>query len=437
MIVMLSVASLSIVAVQHQVLTAGVDETLRQRADNLEPIDGTTDELPTEGDPEDGFAQILSPTGLLIASTSNVAGAPAFAPRAGSVTGQSVTTSQVPALDGARFRILLRPVDIDGNPGVLVIAKNLDDVTDSVHTLGKILAVVAPILVAMLALLAWWLTGRTLRPVDALRIEVEDIDGSALHRRVPVPGTNDEIADLARTMNDMLERVEQATARQQQFVDDASHELRTPLTRMVTDLEVAIAHPKQEAEHETLGRVLESSLELRKILADLLYLAGISPDRARPHAEVDLDDLALRSAKDLRSRKTVGVDTTGVSAARVLGDSPSLERAMRNLLDNAARHAANAVRISTGSAGGLAWVIVEDDGAGVADQDRQRIFERFIRLDEARSRDDGGTGLGLAIVMEIAVRHHGTVAVDEATIGGARFTMTMPSALEGEPIQPG
>jgi signal transduction histidine kinase len=228
-------------------------------------------------------------------------------------------------------------------------------------------------------------------------------------------------------MNSMLGRVESASARQQQFVDDASHELRTPLTRMVTDLDLAIAHPDDEPALTTLRRLHEHATDLRQLLHDLLYVARISQDRVAAHNEVDLDDIAIRAARELRARSMLTVDTTGVAAARVLGDGRELDRAIRNLLDNAGRHARTLVAISTSTGDGFCHVVIDDDGTGVPRADRDRIFERFTRLDEARSRTDGGAGLGLAIVSDIATRHRGQVTVDDAPTGGARFILAIPT----------
>jgi len=425
--VMLAVASLAVVTIQRQALTAGLDEALRQHADNLAPIDPATPVLPGEGDPEDSFAQVLDASGRVVVSTDNVAGSPASTVQPTDLRGDRFATVELQRPAG-RYRVLVRPIGAGTRERLLVLGKNLDDVDESVRILALTLAVVTPLLALLLGLLAWWLTGRTLRPVEAIRKEVQSIHGGELHRRVPVPQTDDEIAELARTMNGMLGRVESASAQQQQFVDDASHELRTPLTRMVTDLEVALAHPGQEPTTATLGRLLEDATDLRDLLHDLLYLTRTENDRLRARDEVDLDDIALRLAPELRTSSTLVVDTTGVGAARVLGDGRALERAIRNLLDNAARHARGTVAISTSTHDGTCRVVVDDDGPGVPPADRARIFERFTRLDEARARADGGAGLGLAIADAIATRHGGRLTVTEAPTGGARFTLALPTA---------
>ncbi|MGQ0832496.1 MAG: ATP-binding protein [Microthrixaceae bacterium] len=425
-LLMLAIASVVIVAIQRQALTAGVQEAMRQRADNLEPIDPNATSLPSEGDREDTFAQLLDAGGAVIASSANLPAAPVVSLRGLDLDRAHLVTVSLEE-PGGRFRVLIRPTAASDDR-LIVIGKNLDDVDDSVRVLTYTLAVACPLLALLLGLVAWWLTGRTLRPVESIRREVQGIHGGELHRRVPVPPTDDEIAQLARTMNSMLERVESASDRQQEFVDDASHELRTPLTRMVTDLEVAIAHPDGEPSNETLTRVLEDATDLQQLLTDLLYLARASHDQASASDEVDLDDIALRLASEVRAHTNVRVDTTGVGAARVTGDRRALERSVRNLLDNAVRHARDGVAATTPRADGESRLVVDDDGDGIAVADRARIFDRFTRLDEARARSGGGAGLGLAIVTDIARRHGGRVEVGESPLGGARFTLVLPSA---------
>ena len=426
MLLMLAVASVAILTIQRRALTAGVDEALRQRADNLQPIDPGATVLPGEGDPQDSFAQLLDSRGSVTAASANVRGAPPAAHPKPQGAGSHYATPRLNRPDG-RYRVYIRRISTPDGTRFLVVGKNLDDVTESVRILLITLAGVSPILGLLLGALAWWLTGRTLRPVEAIRREVQGIRGGELHRRVPVPDRDDEIAELARTMNSMLERVEAASLRQQQFVDDASHELRTPLTRMVTDLEVSIAHPEQEPPAATMQRLLEETTGLQQLLLDLLYLARSSHDLLRVE-EVDLDDIALSCARDVRHRTDMAVDTSGVAAARVRGDGRALTRAVSNLLENAARHARSRVAISTATVNGTCHVVIDDDGTGIAAADRHRVFERFTRLDDARSRNDGGAGLGLAIVQDIAARHGGVVTVDDAPLGGARFTFAIPTA---------
>ena len=202
-------------------------------------------------------------------------------------------------------------------------------------------------MVLILALLTWWLTGRTLRPVDKMRAEMAEISGTNLGRRVREPDTGDEIDRLARTMNETLDRLEDAVRRQQRFVADASHELRGPLTRIRSELEVDLARPDCADPTATERSVLDEAIGLQHLVDDLLQLARSDAGAAEMTAvPVDLDDIVLREARRLRDRGRVVIDTSRVSAAQVIGDRNQLGRAVQNLLDNAERHAVTTVTVT-------------------------------------------------------------------------------------------
>jgi signal transduction histidine kinase len=291
------------------------------------------------------------------------------------------------------------------------------------------LLVVCPLIIAVLAVLIRWVTRRTLRSVEEVRDELERIGGDDLGRRVPVPAADDEISRLAATMNDMLARLEQAARQQRQFTSDASHELRGPLTRLRSELELALADPDAETPVERYRRLLDDTAELQTLVEDMLFLARWdgSPRDLSGEA-VDLDDLVLAEAKRLRAEGRLVIDTTRVGPARAYGEARHLARALRNLTENACRHARTTIYLGSRETDGRCHVVVADDGPGVPPEQREAIFERFVRLDEARSRDDGGYGLGLAIVSEIVTRHAGTVGVTTLETGGACFTITLPRA---------
>ncbi len=274
------------------------------------------------------------------------------------------------------------------------------------------------------------LVGRTLRPVERIRAEVAEIGGSDLHRRVPVPAADDEVGRLATTMNDMLARVEEGQQRQRRFVADASHELRGPLTRMRTELEVDLEHPATADAEATHRSVLEEVVGLQQLVDDLLMLArsdgGIGD--VADAGSVDLAELAGAVVSRANGRSGVVVELAGVAAAPAVGRPGELQRAIGNLLDNAVRHAASTVRVMVSRNGDTVSVAVEDDGEGIPAADRDRVFERFARVDAARAAGDGGAGLGLSIAREIVVRHGGTLIVDAAYENGARFVITLPAA---------
>ena len=310
----------------------------------------------------------------------------------------------------------------------LVVAKNLDDVTESVRILMLSLAISIPIAVSLLAAVVWWLMGRALAPVEAIRAEVSGMHVADLHRRVPVRSNDDEISRLAVTMNALLERVEQATNRQREFVGDASHELRGPLTRIRSLLELSIAHPATAKPEATYRSVLSDITKLQQLVDDLLFLARSEAARPQvPDVGVDLDDLVLAQVKELRARGRVRVDASAVSATRVRGDANQLRRAISNLVSNAERHAATTITFELREYDGQGELVVADDGPGIPEEQREAVFQRFTRLDDARSRDSGGAGLGLAIVHDIIARHSGTVSIGTSETGGARISLHLPA----------
>ena len=425
---MLVVSAFGLVAVQRRLLTNGIDDALRQRADNLQ-VDAVlgVPTLPTEGDPQDSFLQLVDASGQLVAASANVGALPAAVAALRPGEKQVIHTVRLSALGGDEFRVLARPLPSDAPARTFVVAKNLDDVNESAHILTLSLALSIPVVLSLLAALIWWLTGRTLRPVELIREEVASIQGTELARRVPVPGSFDEISRLARTMNAMLDRVELAANRERMFVADASHELRSPLTRIRCDLELGIGHPEALDPDTTFRNLLGDVIVLQDLVDDLLFLArSESGTLAGPSTPVDLDDVVLEEASRLRERGRVRVDTSKLSAARVHGDRSQLARAIRNLADNAERHARTSVRFELREHGGRSELAVHDDGPGIPAQLHGKVFERFARLDEARSRDGGGAGLGLAIVRDIVTRHAGTVTITSSAGEGARFLVSLP-----------
>ncbi|WP_137845884.1 HAMP domain-containing sensor histidine kinase [Microbacterium sp. 2FI] len=327
---------------------------------------------------------------------------------------------------------------VDGEP-VLVVSEELDDGSsvlvgisveddaEAVATVVGLLLVAVPLLVLLVGTTTWLVVGRALAPVTRIRTEVESITADRLDRRVPVPSSGDELAALAMTMNGMLERLDASAQAQRRFVSDASHELRSPLATIRQHAELSQAHPEVTSVEELAGIVHEEGLRLQGLVDALLLLARLDEGAAVAHEAVDLDDIALVEVSRLRASGIV-VDGSGVGPAQVSGDGRLLGQLARNLADNAARHAAGRVAIGVAARDGFAVLTVEDDGDGVPPDERERIFERFVRLDEARSRDAGGSGLGLPIVRAIADAVGGRVAVDDSRWGGARFTVTLPVA---------
>jgi signal transduction histidine kinase len=268
---------------------------------------------------------------------------------------------------------------------------------------------------------------RALAPVERIRREVEQITGQRLDSRVHEPPSRDEIHRLALTMNQMLGRIQHSADQQQQFVADASHELRSPLASIRQTAEVARAHPGALPEGELAEAVLEESLRMQRLVEQLLLLTRADEGQVlRSPRDVDLDDLVLTEARRV-AQAGLTVDSSGVHAGRVRGDETSLAQVVRNLVDNAARHARSQVALALHEVGDQVELVVEDDGVGVPEEERERVFERFVRLDDARAGDTGGSGLGLAIVAEIVRVHGGSLSVSESASGGARFVVRLPA----------
>jgi signal transduction histidine kinase len=235
------------------------------------------------------------------------------------------------------------------------------------------------------------------------------------------------VTTLARTMNEMLDRLEDAQLRQRRFVSDASHELRTPVASIRQHAEVALAHPDRSSLSGLADTVLAESLRIQDLVSDLLLLAAAdersTPIRWHP---VDLDDLVFAVAGDLRAGGTVQVDTSAVSAGRITGDGTGLRRVLANLAENAGRHARGRVAFGLSEQDDVVLLTVDDDGPGIPAPHRQRVLERFVRLDSARARDAGGSGLGLAIVAELVAGHGGRVEISDSPLGGARVAVRFP-----------
>ena len=241
------------------------------------------------------------------------------------------------------------------------------------------------------------------------------------------PASNDEIDRLAHTMNAMLDRVERSAISQQRFAADASHELRSPLTRIRSELEVDLAHPDTADQRVTHESILDEIVQMQRLVDDLLALArhdGTTASSSR-HEPVDLDDIVLDEARRVAA-SGLTIDTGLVSAAQVDGDAGQLARLVRNLLDNAVRHARSTVSATLAEHDGVARLTIADDGLGIAREHHDDVFERFRRIDDARTQDQGGTGLGLAIARAIVEDHGGTIHIDPDHHSGARFVVELP-----------
>ena len=328
-------------------------------------------------------------------------------------------------VDGA-----VRVVAVDARQGAdtvhVLVARSTADVAAGIRLLRITLLVVFPLLILVLAVVSWQVVGAALSPVEALRSGAEEITGRARSDRLPVPDSRDEVHRLAVTLNDMLRRLDASRARQRAFVADAAHELRSPPTTMRTELEVAQRLP-DDTDWPGLSADLLTDVErLSRLVDDLLLLARADDAATRPVAriqEIPLGELLSGVASRYPSVRV----SLPPSPVLVAGEPDALSRVVANLLDNAVRHASTSVEVALSSDSSWGVITVTDDGPGIPESDRERVFGRFTRLDDARARDAGGSGLGLAIVRELLRQHHGTITLGDAE-PGLRVEVRLPKS---------
>jgi len=423
--VSLMIAAVALVLLLQRSLRTNVrvNAVIRAEAIADELAVGARSGLITVGDPDEEFVQVLDANGEVVVASPNMTGE---APITRLAPGEERAVEPVPFETGPFLVVATSSTGTRGSFTVMV-GHSLEGVTEATAAVTGLLWAAVPLLLLVVGAVTWGVVGRALAPVDAIRAEVEAISSRELYRRVPDPPGKDEIGRLARTMNRMLSRLEAGRVRERRFVSDASHELRSPVATIRQHAEVALSHPERSSLGELAEVVLEEDVRLQRIVEDLLLLTRIDEGTLRiKHAPVDLDDLMFEEAARLRASTDLRVDVGGVSAGRVSGDREKLERLLRNLTENAARHARTTISLALGEGDGEVVMTVDDDGEGVEGMHRARIFDRFVRLEDSRNRDSGGSGLGLAIVREIAAFHRGTVDVIDSSLGGARFEVHFP-----------
>lgn len=324
-------------------------------------------------------------------------------------------------------RVVAVPAGPPGDPQTVVVARSLADVVRSVRLLRTTLLVIFPLLMAALAAVAWRVVGAALRPVELLRLGADEITVRGTPGALPVPAGRDEVHRLAVTLNTMLDRLEAGRERQRTFVADAAHELRSPLANMRAQLEVA-RHLGDRAEWPAVADdVLVDIDRLSRLVDDLLLLARVDAGAVpRPDVAVDLSDLVREAAQRFPSVQTELPDAPLWTYA----DPDALRRVVANVLDNAVRHARHRVVLAAAAGSPYHRFSVTDDGPGIPAADRDRVFERFTRLDDGRARDAGGAGLGLAIVRELVRRLGGTVSLGDAG-PGLRVEILIPAGPPG------
>ncbi len=413
-------------------LEANLDQTLRQQAQDRAL-------LLDEGNSPDALVTVLQEEALVWIGTPEgeavAIGGAIFPlenpvpPTIGDVSTIDILVEERKPDEVEQERMDLRVGSVLTADGALVVLAGAETevIDETLSGLVQLFVLAVPILGLLVGGVTFFTAGRVLEPVERIRTQAEGIGGETLGERVPVPESGDEIHDLAVTMNSMLDRLEAHERSLRQFSADASHELKSPIANVRALVDTTELNDPEWS--QVRSRLTGETDRLRDLVDNLLFLAASSGGRRRrPPAPVDLDDLVFDEAELLASTTAVSVDLSGIEPVQVLGDRGDLQRLVRNLADNAARHASGRVRFTTSTTGSMVELRVADDGDGIAEEDRGRVFERFTRLDEARARDDGGSGLGLSIVRQIAEYHDGSITVGTADLGGAEFVVRLPGA---------
>ncbi|SFR27842.1 Signal transduction histidine kinase [Lentzea waywayandensis] len=400
-------------------LTGNAEAEARRQAESFAPM--ISGGLPSVLPP---LVQVVARDGTVLGASSELAHTRLLAlwPDGGAVKG----TSRLP--DGEHHAVAGVLASMGGQPVAVFAAVSLEHAEEGVEAATTALSIIVPILLVAVGGTSWLVVGRALRPVEAIRERVTEITASQLSRRVPEPPADDEVGRLARTMNEMLARLEEVHDRQRRFAADAAHELRSPLASLRTRLEIGLAHSSGTDWVRLAGDLHREAVRLGDLTDELIVLA-LADGVTEPVGWVDLDEVVLAEIDAVRTRGVVDVELSPFSAARMRGRAGELSRVVRNLLDNAEHHARHRITVGLWSAERFAELVVADDGPGVPDSDRTKVFERFFRSQRARERDSGGAGLGLAIVREVTERHGGLVWLADSA-EGACFHVRLPLAVE-------
>jgi signal transduction histidine kinase len=385
------------------------------------------------------FAQVIGADGKIAGSTQNVSDMELIAPKSSWEFATAAIVTSKATVDKARCQLFVRSVPITQSaPGrplgtyYVLVATPVRQSDEMQAALQRQLIAVTPAVLLGAALLFYLLARRALRPVDLLRREVDGLSADDLTKRVSAPATLDEVGLLGRTMNRLLDRIERFHDRQGRFVSDASHELRTPLATSRTRLEVGLLRPTETDWPATARSLLQENERMARLVNDLLLLARTGESTPEPFRSVDLDEIVLEAASTARLGSALKISVSEVSAGRVLGNPDQLRRVVTNLLDNALRYAETEVRLTletvAATTGEETVLRVIDDGPGIAEADRIRVFERFSRLDDDRGRGSGGSGLGLSIVSDLVRAHNGTVLADGRQPHGTIVTVRIPAS---------
>ena len=428
----LALGATALLFVLDRSLLSGLDDAATARAEDIttslrsdQPAD--LDSQLFDTNQRIALVQVVDSAGQVVRTSDTDPGAPAtdVRPPAGGPPVPGLTGRPE---HGADLRITVQGARGVGGEYTVLVAASEEPVEVTLATVGGLLALGGPVIALVAAMVTYKLVRRSLRSVEHIRTQVATISSTELGERIPVPAPRDEIAALARTMNDMLTRIEAGHTAQRRFVGDASHELRSPLATVTMALELADARPELFDRELVRDTLLPEVTRMHLLVDDLLLLAR-ADERGLPLrlGDVDLDDVVGTEVHRARG-KTEKMVIASLTPVRIRGDVTQLERVMRNLIDNAVRFAAHSVHAEVSRRGNTAQITVSDDGPGIPQSDRARVFERFVRLDNARERDRGGSGLGLAIVAEIVSAHRGSVRIGESAAGGVQVVVTLPAS---------
>lgn len=364
---------------------------------------------------DSGFLQVLDSQGNIVSASKNIAGETAIIlpPAFGSAkNGEVLENRVIGAFDNVTFRVIAKQISVNKKTYSVIVGYSLEKTRSSISYLIGLLIILNLLVMLLVYLATWCVTGRALKPVEKMRSEVDQLSAKDLSRRVSVPGSEDEIGRLGKTLNSMLDRLEISDQKQRRFVSDASHELRNPLAGMRTQLEVELLYPDPHKIEEGRKALLASTLRLQELTENLLVLAVSDSNKLVSNGgEIALGHVIWREIAGFVFAPGVTVDASEVQDISVWGDESQLRRVFINLLDNANRFAESMIVVSLAFKDEKVILEVIDDGPGIPMADQERIFERFSRLDDSRTRHQGGTGLGLAIAKEIVLAHDGEIGL--------------------------
>jgi signal transduction histidine kinase len=418
---------LAMYLLQMQSVRSTIDGQLRTYATQIaqsanngkwpQPLAGSTLDANAE-------AQVLGTDGQVLGATRTLTGLPpVYALAAG-----SSTPVRQKAADGViprDVRVAALRTTVDGQQVTILTGTSTDLLSQVDAEFSRHLLYGLPIILVLAAGTVWMVVGRALRPVKKISTAAAAITSADLSRRVPEPGTSDEIGNLASTMNDMLARLEDSAHKQRRFVADASHELRTPLAAIRTTLEVGLAHPDQAPWPTIAERAASQALRLEELIQQLLMLAKADEHTlATDFQSVDINAL-LQDVSRTALLHDVELDLRLGPSGHTYGNRDDLTRLFSNLLDNAIRYAHSRVVIEVTPGKDAIDIEISDDGPGIPEADRRRVFGRFVRLDDSRGRGSGSTGLGLAIAGEIAIAHGGSIEISDSDSGGVKLRVLL------------